>query len=243
MGMKRFFANVNNMKDGQIILDGIEHNHIKNVMRMSVGDEVIAVCGDEFDYLCKVQEMAKNKTILHVEKKVKNENNPKIKLTVFQSLIKKQGLELMIQKLTELGVSSFIPFESKFSVVKAKEGKELKLQEISNQSIKQCRRSIPMKVEPACSFKEMVKLLKNYDLVLFANETEGGRKSLKEVLKITDKTQNIAIIIGAEGGFAPEEVLELSKITTSIPLGKRILKAETASIGLAAIIMFLAGEI
>ena len=230
---------MNNVKKDEITLSGMEHNHLKNVMRITEGEEVIVVCGDQFDYLCKVEKVAKNETILHIIKKQENLSNPKVKLAVFQSLIKRQGMELTIQKLTELGVSKFIPFESKFSVVKAKEGKHLKLQEISNQSVKQCRRSIPMKIETACSFKEMIKQLKEYDVVLFANETAVG-KSLKDYIKTSD---NMAVIIGPEGGFAPEEIAELEKVAISVPMGSRILRAETASIALASIIMFEVGEI
>lgn len=239
MGMKRFFADINNVQKDKIILTGMEHNHLRNVMRIVEGEEIIVVCGDEFDYLCKVEKVAKNETFLQILSRQENTSNPKVNLAVFQSLIKKQGMELTVQKLTELGVKKFIPFESKFSVVKAKEGKQLKLQEISNQSIKQCRRSIPMKVETPCSFKEMISQLKDYKVVLFANETTAG-KSLRDYIK-TD--ENMAIIIGPEGGFAPEEIAELEKVAVSVPMGSRILRAETASIAMASIVMFEVGEI
>ena len=243
MGNKRFFASIDNVKNGQVILDGTEHNHLKNVMRITVGEEVIIVCGDQFDYLCKVEEIGRNRTVLGIMQKTKNEFNPEVKLTVFQSLVKRPAMELTIQKLTELGVLTFIPFESRYSVIQTKQGKESKLQEISNQSIKQCRRSIPMQVEPAISFKNMVKKLSDYDIVLFANEAEEKGLGLKEILSKNSKSSKIAVIIGPEGGFSPEEITALSKVASSISLGKRILRAETASIALASIIMFMEGEI
>ena len=246
MGNKRFFANIDNVRNGQAILEGTEHNHLKNVMRITVGEEVIIVCGDEFDYLCKVEEIGRSRTVLGIMQKTKNKFNPQVKLTVFQSLVKRPAMELIIQKLTELGVSTFIPFESRYSIIQSKQGKESKLQEISNQSIKQCRRSIPMRVEKTLSFKNMVKSLSDYDIVLFSNEAEGKKQTLKKILEKNstgDKSSNIAIIIGPEGGFSPEETTSLSKVAFSISLGKRILRAETASIALASIIMFMEGEI
>ena len=149
-------------------------------------------------------------------------------------------MSLIVQKLTELGIKTFIPFESQFITSKDKFNKQEKLQIISNQSIKQCKRSIPMEVKPTMSFNNMVKALKDYDVVIFANETEQS-KNLNEI-KLNSQ-QKIAIIVGSEGGFSEKECEEIANSGgSSITLGKRILRAETASIGLASVVMYLIGE-
>ena len=115
-----------------------------------------------------------------------------------------------------------------------------KMQEISNQSIKQCKRSIPMNVSDVMVFDEMVKSLSKYDIVIFANECEKTA-SLKEI--DISKNDNVAIIIGSEGGFSEKEIAKIVKANgKSVSLGKRILRAETAAIALTSVIMCKVGE-
>lgn len=238
--MKRFFVDkeLNNLEI--VSIDGIEHNHIKNVMRMQVGDDIILVCGDEFDYFAKIIDMSKGDTTCKIIGKELNIYNPIADVTVFQALVKSDNMSLIVQKLTELGVKNFVPFESEYITSKDKLGKSKKLQEISNQSVKQCKRSIPMIVRDVISFKNMANELSKYDKIIFANECERTCELSKIGLKSTDK---VAIIVGSEGGFSREEIDKLIDIgAISITLGKRILRAETASIALASVVMFMLGE-
>jgi len=238
--MKRFFSNEKIDVESNVEIEGIEHNHIKNVMRMSIGDELILVCGNEYDYYAKIIDISKGTTKLFVYDKKLNEFNPKKKLTVFQALVKTDNMSLIVQKLTELGVSNFVPFESEFITSKDKFGKVNKLQEVSNQSIKQCKRSIPMQICEIQSFKKVCEMLSQYDIVIFANETED-----KINLKDLDFShfENIAIIVGSEGGFSENEIQLLNEVgAKSVSLGKRILRAETASISLASVVMYEMGE-
>ena len=236
--MKRFFVDKANFKGEYIIIDGIEHNHLKNVMRLKEGDSIIVVCGDEYDYEATIETITKGDTKVRVVNKSLNTYNPTNNVTVFQALTKSDNMMLIVQKLTELGVTTFYPFTSDFITSKDKFGKVDKLQVVSNQSVKQCKRSIPMKVENVLKFKEMVDILNDYDLVLFANECEGENS-----LKFNQgKYNNVAIIVGSEGGFSESEILALKGKATSISLGKRILRAETASIALTSVVMYELGE-
>lgn len=238
--MKRFFVGHDLEVNKTYKIDGIEHNHIKNVMRMSVNDELILVCGDECDYYGKIVAMSKGDTSVFVTGCEKNIYNPKCDVTVFQALVKSDNMSLIIQKLTELGVKTFIPFESEFITSKDKFGKTSKFQEISNQSIKQCKRSMPMKVAETISFEKLVLALKDYDIVLFANECERIEKLESVGL---DESKKVAIIVGSEGGFSESEINKLTQNgAKSISLGKRILRAETASIALTSVVMYLMGE-
>ena len=155
-------------------------------------------------------------------------------------MTKSDNMSLIIQKLTELGVRTFIPFESEFITSKDKYGKINKLQEISNQSIKQCKRSIPMIVCDTLKFDKVIERLKDFDLVVFANECEKSEKLSQLTF---DKGSKVALIIGSEGGFSAGEIQKLTKAgAKSITMGKRILRAETASIALASVVMFKLGE-
>ncbi len=236
--MRRFLAE--KINNDRVVLDGIEHNHLKNVLRLKEGDEVVVVCGDEYDYICEIEKISKGDTILKVKDRTQNKYNPSADVTVFQALTKNDNMTLIVQKLTELGVKTFIPFESQFITSKDKYSKREKLQTISNQSIKQCKRSIPMNILDTQSFNSMIKSLNDYDLVVFANETEKTQ-NLSEVK--FDKNSKVALIIGSEGGFSDEECVKITEAGgVSVSLGRRILRAETASIGLTSVVMCMMGE-
>ena len=238
--MKRFFVNKSLDVNKSVKIDGIEHNHIKNVMRMVEGDEIILVCGDDYDYFARIVSITKGDTLVDIFDKKINEYNPKSNVTVFQALVKSDNMSLIIQKLTELGVKDFYPFESEFITSKDKSGKIDKLQEISNQSIKQCKRSIPMNIHNTLSFKALIEKLKEFDTILFANECEKTTSIADCNLNNNDR---VAIIIGSEGGFSKSEIDQLIGANAqSISLGKRILRAETAAISLTAVVMYMIGE-
>lgn len=238
--MKRFFVDKSSFKGDKIIIEGIEHNHIKNVMRLNVGDSIIVVCGDEYDYYATITDMKKGETVVTVTDKKENPYNPVHNVTVFQALTKTDNMQLIVQKLTELGVTNFYPVITEFITSKDKMGKSDKLQVVSNQSIKQCKRSVPMIIENVIKFKDMVDMLADYDMVFFANECEK-QISLSE--KLAGVKGKVAIIVGSEGGFSESEIdaLKLPNVH-SVSLGKRILRAETASIALTSVIMYAIGE-
>ena len=235
--MKRFLCY--ELKDGYALIRDSEHNHLKNVLRLNIGDKIECVGLDEFVYLCQIQKIEKSQTYALVLEKQVCLSNPKVNLTVFQALVKNDNMSLIVQKLSELGVTSLVPFESEFITSKDSKNKQGKLQEIANQSIKQCRRSIPLKVQKTLSFDEMINSLKPFDKIIFANEKETS-KSLNDTLKELKETDNVAIIIGSEGGFSDKEISAISKRTNaiSISLGSRILRAETASIFLTGLVLY-----
>lgn len=236
--MRRFL--VDKINSNKVIIEGIEHNHLKNVLRLHEGEEVVVVCGDEYDYICVIEKISKGDTVLTVTDKIFNPYNSKSDVTVFQALTKHDNMSLIVQKLTELGVKTFVPFESQFITSKDKYSKRDKLETISNQSIKQCKRSIPMEVKDTMSFKELLKALSNYDVVIFANETERT-KNLSSI--DINPGMKVAIIVGSEGGFSDIECKQIEDAGgKSVSLGKRILRAETAAIGLTSVVMYRLGE-
>lgn len=235
--MKTFYVNETDVNNNIITIKNEEHNHLKNVMRLNCGDNIKVVCGDDFNYFCTITEINKNNSKLKVDYKEINKANPKINLTCYMALIKNDNLNLTVQKLTELGCTTFVPFESHYTVNKDKGAKQVKLKTISEQSIKQCGRSKPMNILPTDKLFNLEKYLKQHDLIIFANETEQS-KTLSEVLNENLKAKNIAFIVGCEGGFDDDEIKFLNSIgAKSVTLGSRILRAETASIMLTSIIL------
>lgn len=231
--MKRFY--LTNQQFETRTVDGDEFNHIKNVMRMNRGDEFIAFIGDEKDYICNILEIKKDRIVFDIVNERINSSNPKINISLFQALAKGEKLELVAQKTTEIGISNFYPLHTKNCDVKPNTTKTSRLEKIVVSACKQCGRSILPKIHPVSSVLESLTLFKDFDLVLFANETETDTR-VYDVLSKHKSAKNIALVIGPEGGFTPEEIALYKSYTTSVSFGKRILRTETASIYLVSII-------
>lgn len=240
MELKRFFVE-NNIINNQIVLTDVEHNHLSNVLRLRVGDNVICVVGDGYDYECEIVSIDKKSSTLKVLSKIENIYDPKVNITVYQGVIKGDNMPLITQKLNEIGVTKLVPFTSKYTVALGSKNLVGKLQATSNQSVKQCNRSKPMIVSDIRDIKDIPNDFGSYDKVLLCYEKESATmQSLENALV---KANNIAIIVGSEGGFSNEEVDYLvSKGATSISMGNRILRAETACISISSVVAYIAGE-
>jgi len=236
---RKFFID-NNFENNLIEISGDEFNHIVNVSRKIVGDEIIVINGKGLDYNCKIVEINKKCLKLKVLSSIICDAETKSDVTVYQALVKSDKLELITQKLTELGIKRFVPFVSSFCQVKANSTRVDRLDKISIEALKQCGRSKSVIIDKVKSFNEVIDELNQYDLVIFAYEK--SKNSLKDVNFINSK--KVAIIIGSEGGFSEEEnkIIISLKNVKSVSLGKRILRAETASISLTSVVMFKLGE-
>ena len=230
--MKKFYAR---KQENDFIFEGDELLHF-NVLRCSVGEKVLCLYEDGFDYLCEVTNISKKQAVAKILEKVENTKNPKVNITIFQALIKGEKLDLIVQKLTELGISTLQLFESEFAVAKANNNKQERLNKITMEACKQCGRGIPLKINNTIKFKDVLDKLNNYDTILFANEKVPTRE------KININGNNIAIIVGSEGGFSDEEINKIMEHNiTTFGLGSRILRAETACIVSAGIIGYMVG--
>lgn len=239
--MRRFFFKPQNLIDNEITLDDEEFFHLKNVLRLNEGEKIVCFCGDGYDYFCYLKQVLKNSALCAVEQIKKSDKTANVNVTLFQGSLKLDKLELVIQKMAEIGLAAVIPFESAFSVAKIKAEKTNRLAKIALEASKQCGRADILKVSDVVSFNQMIKMLNDYDVVIFANERES-QNQLKSLQ--LNSFKKIAFIVGSEGGFSEKEAtLLIEKGAKSITLGKRILRAETAPIVLGGIIMFLQNEI
>ena len=239
--MRRFFVDKKNIKEHTIEIRGNEWNHLFHVLRQKENDRMICFCGDGNDYHCIIEKILDDVAICKIEKVEPSNKTPHHNVTLFQGALKLDKFEFLIQKMSELGLKEIVPFESAFSIAKVKSEKWERYQKIASEASKQCQRADVLSVGAPLSFKNMLTKLKEYDIVLFAYEKET--KNTLQNLNLSEY-QNIAFVIGSEGGFSQSESEALSEAgVTTITLGKRILRAETASIAMASIIMHLLGEL
>ncbi len=212
----------------EIILTGNEHRHLFKVLRMNEEDEIVVFDGSGYEYACVIDDIDKKQAVLSIRKKTLSQAELPVRITLFQGSAKSDKMEYVIQKATELGADSFVPFGSDFTVAKA-EGKTDRYSRIALEAAKQCARAKVMNVFEEVSFDEMTDRLSEFDRVLFCYEKEKN-VTLKSVLPTLPKEGKIALIIGAEGGFSDEEARKLSEKATTVKLCGRILRTETASL-------------
>lgn len=239
MKLKRYYINRQLEERQNIVLDGEEFHHMVNVMRTRIGEQVELFCGDNNNYVAIVDEIQKKHALLSIQSMSKNMCEPQIKLDVYQALAKGDKLNLIAQKITELGASGLFVFDSKFCDVKANTGKIDRLDSVSISASKQCGRSSVLNVQGVLNINQVCQNIANYDKFYVFYEAEDKDNFKHHLLDLQKRDiQNIAIMIGAEGGFAPEEI---EKLTNSgaiiVGLGKRILRTETASIIGTALVM------
>lgn len=222
---------------------GGDVNHIKNVLRMHPGEEIMILDGSGMEYRCEIETIS-DEVLARVLEAKKTEAELSVRLLLFQGLPKKDKMELIIQKAVELGVSEIIPVLTKRTVVKLedkkKEQKKLeRWQAIAEAAAKQSGRGIIPKVCEAVKFTEAVKQAGELDEALIPYELAEGMDEARERIRGLHGKRTIGIFIGPEGGFEEEEIELAAKAGIHpITLGKRILRTETAGLCILSVIMF-----
>ncbi|MBQ8451544.1 MAG: 16S rRNA (uracil(1498)-N(3))-methyltransferase [Clostridia bacterium] len=238
MKEKRYYVNSNLTIGQNITLEGEEFHHLANVMRTRVGDSICLFNGNGKFYFGIVKNISKKQAEIFIEKEENSSAEPSINLTIFQALAKGDKLSLITQKITELGATTLALFESEFCDVKGNSTKAERLYSIAISASKQCGRATILKIENTVKLTELKNKISDFDAFFVAYEAEDGRTLVDELTKGKNKLKNIAIMIGAEGGFSKNEI-ELLKNCGAIivSLGKRILRTETAAIACTALAM------
>lgn len=243
--MPRFFVDKNNITENEIKIYGNDVNHIKNVLRMKVGEELLACDGEGTDYKCTVAALEREEVLLEIISSFPAETELEQKLYLFQGLPKSDKMELIIQKAVELGVYEIIPVQTMRAIVKIdakKEDKKIaRWQQISEAAAKQSGRGIIPKIHTPMSFKEALNYAKELEGAVIPYENAKGIENTREIIAGLKNKASVGIFIGPEGGFDESEIeLAFSKNILPVTLGKRILRTETAGLTILSILMFQA---
>jgi 16S rRNA (uracil1498-N3)-methyltransferase len=173
---------------------------------------------------------------------------PALEIHLIQALPKKERLEWIIQKATELGIISIVPFLSDHSITleerNTHQNKSHRWQAIATRAAQQCRRARVPLVYPIHSFNDALEHGRQSDLrlILWEKECSQGMKSV--LSEHTGAARKVAVMVGPEGGFSPDELSRAGqKGFVSVGLGERILRTETAAIAALAIIQYELGDL
>lgn len=240
--MPRFFVEPSAVAGDKIVLTGDNARHAAYSLRLAPGDR-IKVCDQQTAYLCEMTSFDSDTATARILSSAPIDTEPPFAARLYQALPKGDKLDTVIQKAVECGVCEVTPFESSRCIVRAKPEAEARKterrQRIAEEAAKQCGRGIIPAVSPTVTYPEALEAARSADLILFCYE--GGdvtplpavleqARSRLEAAEQSGRTPEIAIFVGSEGGFSPEEANAAREMGAAMTgLGKRILRTETAS--------------
>lgn len=242
--MYQFFVTEEQIIDGTVTITGTDVNHIKNVLRMETGEQVVISNGqDQKEYRCRIESFEADCVKLDIMWVEEKGLELPSKLYLFQGLPKNDKMEFIIQKAVELGVYEVIPVASKRAVVKLdakREASKMKRwQQIAESAAKQSKRMIIPNIHSVLKWEEALAYASQLDIKLIPYELAENMSHTKELIGSIQKGQSVGIFIGPEGGFEEGEVEKaISAGVLPITLGKRILRTETAGMTILSIIMY-----
>ncbi len=234
--MQRYF-----IKNKDMLLEESDIRHIKKVMRMNINDKIEVVYNNKL-HICEITSLEPFN--IKVIEELDENKKTKIELTVAVALVKEQKMDLILQKLTELGVSKIIPVSMERSIVKLDKErfnkKKLRWESICKEASEQSKRTnIPI-IEDIKSIKDLTK--EDADLKLVAS-TKEKEKLLNYYLQSIEDCAKIIMVIGPEGGISDrEEDILVSNGYNRVSFGNLIFRVETATIYVASIINYISSR-
>lgn len=242
--MYQFFVESHQIQGNQIIIEGNDVNHIKNVLRMKPGEEIAVSNGvDGKEYRCGITALEEDRILCELRFIKEDGVELSSQVYLFQGLPKADKMEMIIQKCVELGVHAVIPVAAKRCVVKLDDKKAKskisRWQGIAEAAAKQSKRRIVPEVMDVMSFKQALQFVKDFEVKVIPYELAEDMSKTREIIGSLKPGQKIAVFIGPEGGFDESEIREaLESGVEPITLGKRILRTETAGLTVMSWIMY-----
>lgn len=241
--MYQFFVPSENIQGNRIVITGDDVNHIKNVLRMKVGEEIAVSNGEDGkEYRCGIASIGDE--IVCTLRFIKEDGvELPTKITLFQGLPKADKMELIVQKAVELGAYEVVPVSMTRSIVKLDDKKQktkiTRWQSIAEAAAKQSKRSIIPQIQPVMTMKQALSYAKEMDMLFVPYELADDMEKTRELFEEVKPGQHIGFFIGPEGGFDEAEIqLALDSGAQPITLGKRILRTETAGMTVLSILMY-----
>ena len=245
--MFQFFVENGQVRNGHAFITDQDVNHIRKVLRLKEGDRLQIVQRDDPHlYLCSIGTVGTEEIDCVVEETLLQETELSSRIYLFQALPKSDKMEMILQKAVELGVFEIIPVRTENAVVKLDEkrakGKTERWKSIAEAAAKQSKRALIPDVHDVVSFREALQMMQSLDVKLMAYEclSRNSMEETREKLSSIRQGDSVGILIGPEGGFSPEEAQNAASAgICQIPLGKRILRTETAGLVLLSWLVYL----
>lgn len=238
----RFFVPADCVSGDQVSFTEDQRKQIRNVLRLRPGDVVGALDDSGREFVTEIQELDDTRALGRVVEIRTPATEASVRLALVQSLPKREKMEFILQKCTEIGVAEFLIMETARSVPKIAPskvpGRLERWRSIVREGAEQAGRARLPVVDGVVPFRSIPARVRNYDAALIAWEEEEEATLSSELLHLTNANR-IAYLVGPEGGFTADEVAA-ARAEGAIPvsLGQRTLRTETAAIVGTALIVY-----
>jgi len=239
--VSRFYVRPEDVRGDEVLVSKEEAHHIANVMRMVLGDKVVAFDGTGKEYVGTISDVSKEGLRIKISRTNEVNTSKKIHVSLAQALPKKAKMDSIVEKSTELGVDEIVPLVTERTIVKITQGKRddkrTRWQNIAISASKQCGRLDVPEVKTPVRFKDFLDELEPYDTVMMACLSE-------ETTPIKDCISNlkhgkILVMVGPEGDFSPGEIESAkSRGAKLISLGRLVLKSDTAGLYILSVLNY-----
>ncbi len=262
----RFFVPAEAIRGGTATLSGALVHQIKNVLRLRPGDRVTLLDNSGWHYVVEITGLDQQQLVGAVRGKALGTTEPRTKITVYQGLLRGAQFEFVLQKATEIGVSAFAPAICQRCVVanigEVNANKLARWERIVTEAAEQSGRGKVPVLRPAVMFQQAVEQVRGVSLLLWEDEDSASlREALRREANLIalqgmngshspsvrelgpSRPFSVNLFVGPEGGFAPEEVaMSRSYGITTVTLGPRLLRAETAAVAAIALVLHELGD-
>ena len=246
MSANRFFISESGFEGDLVRLSAEQAHQVCHVLRLRVGDAIIVLDGTGTEYDVKLTATSGRDTVGQIVGKREAMGEPKVQITLFQSLLTREKFEWVLQKGTEVGVSRFAPVQTERTLLRARQidpKKMVRWQKIVTEAAEQSHRGRIPQIDTAVTFAQALSQLGDFDRALIGSTSSQTRALADALAESATPPTSVAILIGPEGGFSHEETARACE-NGAIPvnLGPRILRTETAGVVVPALVLFELGE-
>jgi 16S rRNA (uracil1498-N3)-methyltransferase len=237
-----FYTPADKIAGDTLTIEGEEAKHILSVLRHGAGDVIDVVDGRGTKCKVLIEEVSRDFLQGKILSRTHMENEPECRISLAQAVCRRERMDFLIEKATEIGVSSVIPIITERNTVKindvSRERKKTdRWRKIAIAAMKQSLRSVLPEIHDVIGFDQLLLRIKDYDLSLIAS-LDKDSKSLKQCEQLKEGVKSILLIVGPEAGFTEEELSQVKAMgTIPITLGSRRLRTETAGVVFASLVL------
>lgn len=243
--MHRFFLPQDWITRNAVIITGSLVHRLRNVLRLGAGEHIIVLDDSGWEYEVELRAVHDEKVEGVVVNRAFSVGEPRTRITLYQALLKGSSFELVLQKCTEIGVSSFVPIVCERCVAIKPSSKRLdRWQKVILEAAQQSRRGKLPVLHPVSQLKEACESVGGISLILWEGEYGRGFKDVLGSISASENSHEINIFVGPEGGFSPREVdFARSGGVVPVGMGRRIMRAETAGLVAATVALYELGDL
>jgi len=237
--MRRFFYDPAHEAAGHVLISGAETHHLRTVLRMRLGDTAELLDGAGGALTGEIERISADSVSFRILSR-RAEPESRSPLTLAMALLKGRKMDIVVQKATELGVSSFVPVITRYCEPQGRDSQLLeRWRRIMLEACKQCGRLRLMEISSPQPLHELRCPAESRKIMPWENETACSFAAVG-----IEPGQPLVLLIGPEGGFHPAEVEQARSSGFSIvSLGPRVLRAETAAVAAAVLAQHLLGSL